>query len=138
APRPVPVPVNVPAPVPERPGTGTRRRTRTRTGHHDPMTPRTPPPAVLPQFPHPGGGVMWGGLPGGGAGGGVTPTHTRSSSRSPAPARAEGLGRAGAPALARRSSRQVPPHAAPIPAISPAYTRIPSHRLRRRRFSLGA
>src|SRR5690606_35430961 len=44
--------------------TGTGRRTRTRTG----LTPRTPPPAVPPQLPHPGGGAGRGGLPGGRAG----------------------------------------------------------------------
>src|SRR5690606_11935908 len=44
----------------ERPGTGTRRRTRTRTG----TTPRTAPPAVYPQFPHPGSGGDVGRPPG--------------------------------------------------------------------------
>src|SRR5690606_31964427 len=80
------------------PDTGTRRRTRTRTGLHaaNAFAPRTPSPAVLPQFPHPGGGGMWGGLPGGRAGGGVTPAHTRRSAvPPPSPGRRGGGG--GAP-----------------------------------------
>src|SRR5690606_21741708 len=68
-PRPVPVPVISPAPIPcpafnsrarirgERPGTGAGAGTFTWT--------RTPPPAFLPPCPHPGGGGIWGGLPGG-------------------------------------------------------------------------
>src|SRR5690606_23868569 len=57
----------------ERPGTGAGAGTFTGTGT---KPPRTPPPAVIPQFPHPGGGGTWGGLPGGRAGAEGTPPPT--------------------------------------------------------------
>src|SRR5690606_33515633 len=60
-PFPFPCPSTFPLPFPN-------GRARARVGVRVREQPRTPPSAFLPQFPHPGGGERWGGLPGGRAG----------------------------------------------------------------------
>src|SRR5690606_34025568 len=75
------------------------------------IPPRTPPPAVYPQFPHPGGRAGRGGLPGGRAG--------RKGAPPPTPAFQRGGGRGSA---LRPLPPPSPPPALPAPA-SPARPR---------------
>src|SRR5690606_40173268 len=88
-------------------------------------TPRTPPAATAPTRSYPA--VPPPGREG--RGGAASRAEGRGGRGSPAHPRSFSGGRAGSPTPAVQRNH-VPPHAAPTPAISPAYTRIPSHRLR--------